>query len=74
MTQRLYYGMDYENETKPMYAVVTGQMEDGSLVYTKVEVNEDGSVAKDEHGEYILSLDDQYQRTIKYGCNVFFPL
>ena len=71
---RKYYGADYKNDMKPMYAVVTGEMADGSLVYTKIEMNEDGSLAKDERGEYILLLDEQYQRTIKYGCQVFFPL
>ena len=71
---RKYYGADYENGMKPMYAVVTGQMADGSLVYTKIEMNEDGTLARDEYGDYALLLDEQYQRTIKHGCNVFFPL
>ena len=70
--QRKYYGADSENGFKPMYAVVTGEQADGSLVYTKIEMNEDGSLAIDERGEYILSLDEQYYRTIKHGCNVFF--
>lgn len=74
MKQYKYYGADYENGLQPMYAVITGQMDDGSLVYTKIEMNEDGTLAKDDHGEYVLLLDEQYQRTIKHGCNVFFPL
>lgn len=73
-TQRKYYGADYNNNFAPMYAVVTGQMSDGSLVYTKIETDENGAVVKDERGEYVLNLDEQYQRTIKHGCNVFFPL
>lgn len=72
--QRKYYGADFENNCKPMYAVVTGQMADGSLVYTKIEMNEDGTLSTDKNGEYILLLDEQYERTIKHGCNVFFPL
>ena len=74
MAQRKYYGADFENDFQPMYAVVTGQMADGSLVYTKIETAEDGRLIKDDRGDYSLLLDEQYQRTIKHGCNVFFPL
>lgn len=69
---RKYYGADYYDNMKPMYAVVTGQMNDGTLVYTKIEMNEDGSLPVDEYGDYILILDEQYSRTIRFGTNIFF--
>ena len=72
MKPRKYYGADYYDNFKPMYAVVTGQMNDGTLVYTKIATNPDGSLELDEYGDYVLELDEQYSRTIKHGCNVFF--
>ncbi|MBR5354666.1 MAG: hypothetical protein IK122_00880 [Alphaproteobacteria bacterium] len=72
MKTRKYYGANYYDHFNPMYAVVTGQMDDGTLVYTKIATNPDGSLEIDEYGEYVLELDEQYSRTIKHGCNVFF--
>lgn len=69
---RKYYGADYYNNCEAMFAIVTGQMSDGTLVYTKIATNDDGSLAIDDRGEYVLELDEQYSRTVKYGCNVFF--
>lgn len=72
--QRLYYGTaDDRSGNEIFFAVVTGQMADGTLVYTEVAHREDGSVIK-ENGEYKLILDNQYRRTLKYGMQLFFRL
>lgn len=44
---------------------------------TRTEIDEtmqtdDGSLMIDKYGDYVLELDEQYSRTIKHGCNVFF--
>lgn len=72
--QRIYYGGADDREcTETIFAVVTGQMNDGTFVYTEVEQNENGSV-KTENGEYKLLLDNQYRRTLRYGCQYFVRL
>lgn len=72
--QRIYYGgADDRKCNETIFAVVTGEMNDGTLVYTEVEQNEDGSVKK-ENGEYKLLLDNQYIRTLRYGCQYFVRL
>lgn len=70
---RIYYGTAYDKPNELFYAVVTGQMSDGTLVYTEVEHRADGSVIK-ENGEYKLLLDNQYIRTLKHGCQLFFRI
>lgn len=72
--QRLYYGTaDDRSGNEIFFAVVTGQMDDGTLVYTEVEHRADGSVVK-ENGEYKLLLNNQYIRTLKYGMQLFFRI
>lgn len=72
--QRVYYGTaDDRPKQDYFYAVVTGQMADGTMVYTEIAHREDGSVIK-ENGEYKLLLDNQYRRTLKHGCQLFFRL
>ena len=66
---RTYYGMNLK-EDKAMYATVTGQMDDGTLVYTEIAMNEDGSMATKD-GEPILIIDNQYRRKLKYGTQTF---
>lgn len=71
---RIYYGAANDRKAgEVFYAVVTGQMADGTMVYTEVAHNEDGSVIK-ENGEYKLLLDNQYTRTLKHGFQLFFRL
>lgn len=72
--QRIYYGGASDikcNET--IFAVVTGQMSDGTFIYTEVEQKSDGSVVI-ENGNYKLLLDNQYTRTLRYGCQYFIRL
>lgn len=72
--QRIYYGSaDDKGAGETIFAVVTGEMADGTLVYTEVAQKEDGSVIT-EDGEYKLILDNQYRRTLKHGCQMFFRL
>lgn len=71
---RVYYGAADDRPAGDFfYAVVTGQMEDGTMVYTEIAHRDDGSVIK-ENGEYKLLLDNQYIRTLKHGCQLFFRL
>lgn len=69
---RIYYGMELE-ENRAMFATVTGQMADGTFVYTEIEMREDGSAVK-INGEYKLLLDNQYTRHLKYGTQMFIRL
>ena len=72
--QRIYYGAANDKKANEViFAVVTGQMDDGTMVYTEVAQREDGSVIK-ENGEYKLILDNQYIRTLKHGCQLFFRI
>ena len=68
---RIYYGMAFsENKIRTVFATVTGQMSDGTLVYTEIEQNEDGSIVSVD-GEPKLILDNQYTRHLKRGTQTF---
>lgn len=56
---KIYYGLNYE-ESRSMFAVATGEMCDGKLVYTEC----------DGYGE-LINTDKQYIRTLKYGTQLF---
>lgn len=66
---KIYYGCDSE-DNHIMFATVTGQMADGSFVYTEIAQNDDGSVVI-VNGEPKLLLDNQYLRRLKHGCQTF---
>lgn len=74
---RVYYGVDPENMThedgtvKTILAMVTGEMVDGTLVYTEVETTKDGVIVRDENGEPKLILDNQYTRRTRHGWQTF---
>ena len=57
-----YYGWNLQEE-RTMVATVTGQMSDGTFVYTECDGN----------GE-IINIDNQYRRTLKYGQQMFILL
>lgn len=57
-----YYGWNQE-ESRVMFAIITGEMDDGTKVYTEC----------DGHGE-TLNPDKQYRRTTKFGSQFFFGL
>ena len=57
-----YYGWNWD-ESRVMVATVTGEMENGMLVYT--ECNETGE---------LVNIDKQYRRTLKYGSQMFNSL
>jgi hypothetical protein len=72
---RIYFGTVIENTSrftniKHIYATVTGQMSDGTLVYTEIQSRPDGSVII-EDGEPKLILDNQYTRHLKRGMQTF---
>lgn len=69
---KVYCGLNAEN-AHIMFATVTGQMADGSFVYTEIAQNQDGSIAI-ENGEPKLLLDNQYLRMLKHGCQTFHRL
>lgn len=69
LEMRIYYGMDVESN-RTIFATVTGQMIDGTLVYTEVEQNEDGSIVTKD-GEPELILDNQYTRHLRHGMQTF---
>ena len=72
--QRVYYGAANDRKAGEFfYATVTGQMADGTLVYTEIAHRDDGSVIT-ENGEYKLLLDNQYTRTLKHGMQLFFRI
>lgn len=58
--QKIYYGMDVEGKKQTMFATVTGQMADGTLVYTEC----------DGLGN-LIDIDVQYTRQLKYGAQTF---
>lgn len=68
---RIYYGMNEENHTETIMATVTGQMADGTLVYTEIETTEDGAIVTDKNGDPKLILDNQYTRHLKHGTQTF---
>jgi len=57
-----YYGWNLK-EDRAMIAIITGEMADGTKVYTEC----------DEHGK-LLNLDNQYIRTLKHGSQIFLSL
>ena len=69
---RIYNGMDAKTG-EAMFATVTGMMEDGTLVYTKIKMGP-GNTTVMENGEPKLILDEQFTRRTRYGCNTFHRL
>ena len=67
---RVYYGWNTETD-KTMFAMVTGQMSDGTYVYTEIEQNKDGSIVTDKYGEPKTILDNQYIRRLRHGWQTF---
>ena len=67
---RIYYGMK-EDTTKVIMATITGEMSDGTKVYTEIETRDDGSMVTDENGDPKLILDNQYTRHLKCGTQTF---
>lgn len=59
------------DEYRCIFAMVTGQMSDGTYVYTEIEQNEDGSIVTDKYGEPKPILDNQYIRRLKHGWQTF---
>ena len=72
MRSKIYYGGAYK-ENRCIYATVTGEMSDGTKVYTEIATKPDGSIIK-ENGEPKLLLDNQYIRTLRHGAQYFFKL
>ena len=66
---RTYFGYNTE-ESRTMFATVTGQMADGTLVDTEIEQTEDGAIVT-ENGEPKLILDNQFTRRLKKGFQTF---
>ena len=61
---------DENYQVKNIFATVTGQMADGTLVYTEIEQTEDGAIVTKD-GEPKLILDNQYTRHLKRGTQTF---
>lgn len=71
---KIYYGATYEgSQMRVIFTTITGEMSDGTKVYTEVEQTEDGAI-KQKNGEPILILDNQYSRHLKYGAQIFVRL
>lgn len=70
---RTYFGVTIENDhsIREIFATVTGQMEDGSLVYTEIEQDNRGAIVNDKNGNPKLMLDNQYTRHLKRGWQTF---
>lgn len=66
---RIYYGTK-EHTTETIMATVTGEMSDGTLVYTEIETDDGGAIVT-ENGEPKLLLDNQYIRHTRYGSQTF---
>lgn len=66
---KIYYGYDVD-ENRPIFTKVTGEMSNGTLVYTEIEQNEDGSIITVD-GSPKLILDNQYIRRLKHGQQTF---
>jgi hypothetical protein len=60
--QRIYYGYNYD-ESRVMFATITGEMCDGSKVYTECDAN--GA---------IINAAKQYARTTRHGAQIFIKL
>lgn len=69
MKAKIYYGICPEENERIMYTTVTGQMGDGTFVYT--EVASKGGAIITENGEPKLILDNQYTRRIGDGWQTF---
>lgn len=68
---KIYYGATYEgDQIRTIFATITGQMVDGTMVYTEIEQTEDGAIVQ-ENGEPKLILDNQYTRHLKHGMQTF---
>lgn len=67
---RIYYGVNDDDHTKIIYATVTGQMADGTLVYTEIEQTDKCAIVT-ENGEPKLILDNQYIRFLRRGMQTF---
>lgn len=72
MKTKIWYGLAFE-EDRIIYTTITGQMDDGTLVYTELEQRADGSVIF-EYGEPKLILDNQYTRQLRRGMQTFHRL
>ena len=71
---KIYYGMAIEEDSyRSIFATVTGQMDDGTLVYTEIEQTEDKAI-KVKDGEPVLILDNQFTRRLRHGCQTFHRL
>lgn len=70
---RIYYGVVEDEDMRIILATVTGQMSDGSLVYTEIAQTSDGAIEK-ENGEPKLILENQYRRYFKKGLQTFVRL
>lgn len=70
---KVYYGTTFNEDCsfRQIYATVTGQMSDGTLVYTEIEQTEDRAIVKDEYGDPKLILGNQYTRRLKRGMQTF---
>lgn len=67
---RIYFGTCIE-ENRNIFATVTGQMIDGTFVYTEIEQTKDCAVVTDKNGEPKLILDNQFTRQLKKGFQTF---
>lgn len=59
---RKYYGYN-NDESRVMYATITGEMCDGTKIYTEC----------DESGN-LVNIDRQYVRTLRYGSQWYFKI
>lgn len=72
MKAKIYFGAAIEGENiRTIYATVTGEMSDGTLVYTEVEMREDGSAVFEKNGLPKLILDNQFTRRLRHGWQSF---
>ena len=59
---KVYYGWN-DKENRVMFATITGEMNDGTKVYTECNENNE-----------LVNADKQYRRMTKYGTQCFFSL
>ena len=59
---RKYYGYN-NDEGRAMYATITGEMCDGTKIYTEC----------DNHGN-LINIGKQYIRTLKHGSQWYFRI
>lgn len=61
---KIYYGMDAEGKKPVMLATITGQMNNGTYIYTECDSNGN-----------LIDIDVQYTRSInRYGTQLFFRI